>query len=53
VQVLNRLDYLTQDARYRDAGRRTIEAFAARARDEGTIRADHPRQQLRPVKVRR
>ena len=37
VQVLNRLYYLTQDTRYRDAARRTIEAFAGRARDEGTI----------------
>jgi uncharacterized protein YyaL (SSP411 family) len=37
VQVLNRLYYLTQDIRYRDAARRTIEAFAGRARDEGTI----------------
>ncbi len=37
VQVLNRLYYLTQDTRFRDYARRTIEAFAGRAREEGTI----------------
>ncbi len=37
AQVLNRLYYLTQDARFRDVARRTIETFAGHARDEGTI----------------
>ena len=37
VQVLNRLYYLTQEARFRDFARRTIEVFAGRARSEGTI----------------
>jgi uncharacterized protein YyaL (SSP411 family) len=37
VQVLNRLHHLTQDTRFREFARRTIEAFASRARDEGTI----------------
>lgn len=37
AQVLNRLYYLTQDNRYRDYARRTIEAFAGRARDDGTF----------------
>lgn len=37
AQVLNRLYYLTQDTRFRDFARRTIETFAGRARDEGTI----------------
>jgi uncharacterized protein YyaL (SSP411 family) len=37
VQVLNRLYYLTQETRFRDFARRTIETFARRARDEGTI----------------
>ena len=37
VQVLNRLYYLTQEARFREFARRTIEVFAGRARSEGTI----------------
>ena len=37
VQVLNRLYYLTQETRFRDFARRTIETFAGRAREEGTI----------------
>jgi uncharacterized protein YyaL (SSP411 family) len=37
VQVLNRLYYLTQETRFRDFARRTIETFAGRARQEGTI----------------
>lgn len=37
AQVLNRLYYLTQENRYRDYARRTIESFAGRARDEGTF----------------
>lgn len=37
VQVLNRLYYLTQEARFRDFARRTIEVFAGRARSEGTV----------------
>ena len=37
VQVLNRLYYLTQETRFRDFARRTIETFAGRARTEGTI----------------
>jgi uncharacterized protein YyaL (SSP411 family) len=37
AQVLNRLFYLTQENRYRDYARRTIEAFAGAARDFGTF----------------
>ena len=37
AQVLNRLHYLTQDEGYRDYARRTIETFAARAREDGTM----------------
>jgi uncharacterized protein YyaL (SSP411 family) len=37
AQVLNRLYYLTQEPRFREFARRTIEAFAGRAREEGTV----------------
>jgi uncharacterized protein YyaL (SSP411 family) len=37
AQVLNRLYYLTQETRFRDFARRTIEAFAGRTREEGTL----------------
>lgn len=39
AQVLNRLYYLTQESRFRDFARVTIEAFAGRVRDEGTLMA--------------
>jgi uncharacterized protein YyaL (SSP411 family) len=39
AQVLNRLYYLTQEPRFRDFARVTIETFAGRARDEGTFMA--------------
>ena len=39
AQVLNRLYYLTQESRFRDFARVTIETFAGRARDEGTFMA--------------
>jgi uncharacterized protein len=39
AQVLNRLYYLTQETRFRDFARVTIETFAGRARDEGTFMA--------------
>ena len=37
AQVLNRLYYLTQETRFRDFARVTIETFAGRSRDEGTF----------------
>jgi uncharacterized protein YyaL (SSP411 family) len=39
AQVLNRLYYLTQESRFRDFARVTIETFAGRAREEGTFMA--------------
>jgi uncharacterized protein YyaL (SSP411 family) len=39
AQVLNRLYYLTQEPRFRDFARVTIETFAGRAREEGTFMA--------------
>lgn len=39
AQVLNRLYYLTQESRFRDFARVTIETFAGRVRDEGTLMA--------------
>ena len=39
AQVLNRLYYLTQESRFRDFARVTIETFAGRAREEGTLMA--------------
>ena len=39
AQVLNRLYYLTQETRFRDFARVTIETFAGRAREEGTFMA--------------
>ena len=36
-RVLNRLYYLTQETRFRDFARVTIELFAGRGRDEGTF----------------
>ena len=39
AQVLNRLYHLTQESRFRDFGRITIETFAGRVRDEGTFMA--------------
>jgi uncharacterized protein YyaL (SSP411 family) len=39
AQVLNRLYYLTQEQRFRDFARVTIEAFAGRARDGATLMA--------------
>ena len=39
AQVLNRLYYLTQETRFRDFARVTIETFAGRSRDEGTFMA--------------
>ena len=39
AQVLNRLYYLTQETRFRDFARLTIETFAGRARDEGAFMA--------------
>ena len=39
AQVLNRLYYLTQESRFRDFARVTIETFAGRARNEGTFMA--------------
>ncbi len=39
AQVLNRLYYLTQESRFRDFARVTIETFAGRAREDGTFMA--------------
>ncbi|MGH9257401.1 MAG: thioredoxin domain-containing protein [Vicinamibacterales bacterium] len=39
AQVLNRLYYLTQETRFRDFAKVTIETFAGRVRDEGTFTA--------------
>lgn len=39
AQVLNRLYYLTQEQRFRDFARVTIETFAGRARDGATLMA--------------
>jgi uncharacterized protein YyaL (SSP411 family) len=39
AQVLNRLYYLTQESRFRDFARVTVETFAGRARDEGAFMA--------------
>jgi uncharacterized protein YyaL (SSP411 family) len=39
AQVLNRLYYFTQESRFRDFAKVTIETFAGRVRDEGTFMA--------------
>jgi uncharacterized protein YyaL (SSP411 family) len=39
AEVLNRLYYLTQESRFRDFAKVTIETFAGRVRDEGTFMA--------------